>query len=313
MGFALLALIALCPLSRASEAEATGQGTPIGVTVARISDELREQPGYRTGVLVTRVAPGSLAHQAGIVKGDVLVVLGSVTLRKVDDLARAESLIEAGHPISIVVSREEGRLVRMMKLEPPGAPAAEEDESAAGSADAARSVAARSVEERGAARAAGMAEPAVLPRVEAAAPATPGLSRIGVRCENLNADLAAALGMPGGRGVLVLQVADRGPAALAGVRAGDVILRVGDQRIWGAEHLGTVVESLEMPLSMTVRRRGTERKVELRPEEAGLLETGQPAGSEGEALKSLRDEVQMLRREVQKLRDRIAGMTDEVY
>jgi len=39
--------------------------------------------------------------------------------------------------------------------------------------------------------------------------------------------LGKALGAPGGRGVLIVQVAEGGPAGKAGVRAGDVLIGIG--------------------------------------------------------------------------------------
>ena len=49
--------------------------------------------------------------------------------------------------------------------------------------------------------------------------------RIGVRLQELTADLAAALDVPGGQGALLLEILDRSPAQRAGLRPGDVVVR----------------------------------------------------------------------------------------
>ncbi len=301
-GVALLAMMALCPVSRANEVEAAGQNVSLGVTVVSLSDELRERMDYRSGVLVTGVTPGGLAEQGGITKGDVLVMVGSVTLRTVGDLARAESSIEPGQAVSIVFSRDGGRLIKIIKLETSTASTQEaEDVVADRAADAVSAVAPISDTSK--------------PQPPAA-PVPPeqqssGFMRVGVRCEDLNPDLAAALGMPTGRGALVLQVVERSPAALAGVRPGDVITRVGEQRIWGSEHLMNAMESAPTPVSIALRRQGVERRVELRleapadPGKRGEVKEAQVEAA-NEALRALREEVRMLRREVEKLRGELA-------
>lgn len=55
-----------------------------------------------------------------------------------------------------------------------------------------------------------------------------GIGWIGARVQALNADIAAALGRSTTTGSIVLAVRDDGPAARAGLSAGDVILKVGN-------------------------------------------------------------------------------------
>jgi predicted metalloprotease with PDZ domain len=316
MGLALLALTALCPISHADEAEATGQGTSIGVTVQKLGDHLLERLSHRSGVLVTAVTPGGLADQVGIVKGDVLVVVGSVTLREPDDLVRAEGRIEPGQPVSVVISRDGGRLIKMLKLEPPPAPettAAETPEPEPSATQEPSPAPATLIE----------AAPA-LPAPSTTAENAPagGLARLGVRGEELNPDLAAALGVPRGRGMLVLQVKERSPAALAGIRAGDVITRVGEQRIWGVEHLESALAGASNATIM-LRRQGAERSVQIQldagtppsetltaSEEPAILPSTPPAAisqtnGEDASITQLREELRLLRRELRRLRDEV--------
>jgi len=133
MGVVLIALTALCPISYADEADATGQGAWLGVSAQRLSDEWRERADYwADGVMIVRVAPGSPAEQVGIGPGDVLVSVGSRSLRDPYDLAKAESRMEPGHAVSLVVARHGGRMIKIFNVEPGRAPGAPQEVAAPG-------------------------------------------------------------------------------------------------------------------------------------------------------------------------------------
>jgi serine protease Do len=82
------------------------------------------------------------------------------------------------------------------------------------------------------------------------------VSRLGVNVANLNAEQRAQLEVPK-NGVLVLGVKP-GPAYDAGIRRGDVILRIQDQTIKDVKHFNEVVKSLPKGKSVAalVQRRG---------------------------------------------------------
>lgn len=304
MGSALLALTALCPISHANEAEAAGQGFSIGVSVEPVKGDA--YGNGRSGLAVTAVTWGGPADLAGIDVGDVLLVVGAVTLRHPEDLERAERRIEAGQPVSVAIGRNGGRVIKVVNLVVP-APAAEEPA-------AEEAVTAAPVPGAGADADAG-ATP-VPPPSEGATGSR--LARLGLKCEDLNSDLAAVLRTPPGRGAMVLRVQEGSPMALAGVRAGDVIRRVGAQEIWGVEHLDQTLESASGPVSMLIRRQGVERKVELALAEPPAADSGPPSAShtalvmpasvkgDPEVLE-LRRELAMLRAEVVKLREEVEG------
>ena len=58
-----------------------------------------------------------------------------------------------------------------------------------------------------------------------------GGPRLGITAESLTPQLAEFFGVKDGKGVLVASVEDNGPAAKAGIRAGDVIIAVNNERI----------------------------------------------------------------------------------
>ena len=73
--------------------------------------------------------------------------------------------------------------------------------------------------------------------------------------------------MPGEDGVLVAGVEPESPAAAAGLRAGDVILRAGDETVREPGELARVVGAWpnDERLPLVVSRRGDERKLEVEP------------------------------------------------
>lgn len=311
VGVTLLALTALCPISHATEAESTGQADWLGVSVSRLSQDFRERTDYRAdGLLVTGVAPGSLADQAGIAQGDVLVVVGSVSLRRVDDLARAEPQMESGDPVSVVVARDGGRMIKIMNLEAPPVPVPAFDQARAPELEGNANPEPPSPELPVAPEAKAPPDPQAVP-----SPAGPGL--LGLRGERLNADFAAALGVPASRGVVVLGVADGSPARAAGIRPGDVITRVGEQRIETVEDLGGALAANPGRASLLVQRQGSETVVQVGPEAEAAPTVLAPPESAAGSLESrddswrdrmlleLRGELRTLRRELEKLRDEV--------
>ncbi|MEO6152961.1 MAG: Do family serine endopeptidase [Croceibacterium sp.] len=67
---------------------------------------------------------------------------------------------------------------------------------------------------------------------------------VGVRIQRMNDDLAAALGIPANRGEFIQSVQAGEPAEKAGVRSGDVVLRVGPQEVTREQSLSYLVANL---------------------------------------------------------------------
>lgn len=75
---------------------------------------------------------------------------------------------------------------------------------------------------------------------------------IGVELRELTPELAESLSLPLHEGVLVTGVLGGGPAAAAGVRPGDAVLRVGDTRVASASTLLAVVAALQPGTRITL-------------------------------------------------------------
>lgn len=157
-------------------------------------------------------------------------------------------------------------------------------------------------------------------------------ARLGVRIEPLSADLASALDVPGGEGVMIVQVIDDTPAARAGLKAGDVILSVNDHGVKDTEALQQALRDVDGRVSLVVSRKGSRRTVEaslgspskmsrgddgdddqgsLGPgrmeglERPGRLRAREDAGSD-----DLRKELDELREQVRELRQQLGETRD---
>lgn len=83
--------------------------------------------------------------------------------------------------------------------------------------------------------------------------------------QEINADPNAPISISEEQGVLVLKVVDGSPAAKAGIRAGDVVLRVNGQEVATADDLQKMVEALQVGnnLQVDLKRDGRDQSVSL--------------------------------------------------
>ncbi|TMQ69635.1 MAG: PDZ domain-containing protein [Candidatus Eisenbacteria bacterium] len=72
-----------------------------------------------------------------------------------------------------------------------------------------------------------------------------GRGRLGVQIQDLNEGLGDALGVPDGKGVLVTDVVKDTPASRAGIRGGDVIVRVDDKTVEDTNDLRSALRDKE--------------------------------------------------------------------
>jgi len=102
--------------------------------------------------------------------------------------------------------------------------------------------------------------------------------RIGVSTVELTKQLAAYFGITGGKGVLVTSVTDDGPAAKAGVRAGDVITAIDGEAVDSPGDISRVINrKKEGDITLTVIRNKAQQTIRVTPREGGFSGTlGQP-------------------------------------
>ncbi|MDZ7265772.1 MAG: PDZ domain-containing protein [candidate division KSB1 bacterium] len=174
----------------------------LGVNVQELTPSLREalKVGNQTGLLVTGVVKGSPADEAGIREEDVIIEFAGRKVEKVEDLTRAVRQTEPEKKVKVVVLREGNRkeyAVTVGKYRREHSSGPWRSFSWSGS------------------------HPAV--------PVFPGRPRLGVQVHELNNDLAPYFKVEPKAGALILAVTKNSPAAKAGLKAGDVILKVGEE------------------------------------------------------------------------------------
>ncbi len=320
IGGAAVMALALLGAGAAIGAESSAARTWLGVYTQALTDELRDGIGYKgDGVLVTRVVPGSPAEGAGLKKGDVIVSLDSRAATAPEDLTR---LVRAAHPgqaVSIQVVRDGERKSLTARL---GSRDEQELEPSTPSE-----------------REEGPSEPMPPPgevhefNFEDHMPQGiemlrfMGRGRLGVRVESLNPDLGGYFGIPDGKGALVIEVLKDTPAERAGLKAGDVITRVGDRTVYDSEDLVNALRREEGKVALGVVRKGAKRSIEAElssrsqtfrmPRGQGLMglrdddlrryrelrERGDAKGTE-----DLRKQMQELREELRQLRQQLEEM-----
>lgn len=98
--------------------------------------------------------------------------------------------------------------------------------------------------------------------------------RIGVSTMELTKQLADYFGITGGRGVLVTSVSEDGPAAKAGIKAGDVITAVDGEEIDSPGDISRVLNrKKEGDVSLTVIRNKSQQTFRVTPKEGGFTGT----------------------------------------
>lgn len=254
------------------------------------------------GVLVNRVVPDSPADRAGLRRGDVITRLNSRSVESPSALADMVGDGRSGQTLALEVLRDGERRTLSVTLAPrpgnddeslappappapPAAPDANDDDDDAPRDHARKDVRVRIVTPDG------HGTPHVY-RLDGDANAVPqdvhrmlrdlhidelpnaggdgtrrivvrtGRPRLGVRCEPLSGDLASALDVPGGEGVLVLGVNDDSPAQRAGLKAGDVILSVEGHGVKDVVGLQKLLGDAEGRVSLSVSRKGARRTIE---------------------------------------------------
>jgi len=220
-----------------TEPESGGQGW-LGVSITDITDEVRKKEGLAgdaSGVIVLEIYDDSPAEKAGIKEGDVITAVAGA---KVQGVAQLVDLVGSGAPgkdITITVLRDGKPTTITAKL-------------------AERSVTKRIVigDAGDLGELEGLKALEVLgklgtdiPWLELGLAGASGHGRLGVYIEDLSEGLAEYFGVPEGEGVLVQDLVEGSPAEKAGIRAGDVITRVGDESVGDTEELREAIGTME--------------------------------------------------------------------
>lgn len=218
-------------------------GSRIGVALRDIdADRASElKLGSVTGVEVMGVEGGSPAEQAGIRSGDVLLSYNGESIVGAQQLGRMVSETPAGRKVKIEYFRD-GKVttVTAITAAPPKSVLSLDSSPAIFSRDLGG--------------APDMAFPIVIPK----ALFVWTNPWFGIECEALDShdsQLAEFFGVK--RGVLVRSVAKDSPAAKAGIRAGDIVMQIGDHPVADPKDITSYArheQHLGKPISVEVMR-----------------------------------------------------------
>ncbi len=208
-----------------------GEGSWLGVEIKDVTPALEKQfklPGDY-GAIVGTVEPGSPAAKAGIQKDDVILEFAGERVLSVATLRRLVSETPPGRTVTAEISRDGA--IQNLQVTP------EKHEG--------NNFYFNGPDLRGMRRFNMAPDFKAMPLPNAEAPGTqPFLFRffnthpvLGIEGADLTPQLARFFGVAQGKGVLVQEVTQGSPAAKAGLKAGDVITKVGSQEVGSVEEL----------------------------------------------------------------------------
>lgn len=319
--FAVLAAgIAIAPFARADEDRGW-----LGVTTQTLTAELREGLGTKfvgDGALVNKVVVGSPAEKAGIRKGDIITAVNNKAITSADGLISSITALKPGAYVNLKLNRDGAFRTYNVKLgsrneeygddsgmEWRSAPMPPEAPMAPRAPHAPRAF----YFKNGDGGWGSLGDLRELPMADLMVRMNRG--RLGVRIENLNPDLASYFGNVT-KGALVVEVVDDSPAQKAGIKAGDIITRVGDTPVDDGDDLVRALRDREGKVSLSVMRKGSARSIEAelepRPEprvyrwnddgdgEKRIIIEGK--GDKDDDSGEMRREMESLKREMEQLR-----------
>lgn len=194
----------------------------LGVVVQEINKDLAESFGLPkpAGALVAQIMPGGPADEGGLQVGDVILQFSGQEINMSSDLPHAVGRVRPGEKASVVVMRDRKR--RTLNLEVGALP---EDDSIAA---------------------------ATAPSAQVPSAAT---NRLGVVVAELTQKQREAMDVAAG---IVVREVRQGPAAMVGLRAGDVITSLDNRQIESVEQFEEIAEALptDRSVSMRVVRQG---------------------------------------------------------
>lgn len=189
-------------------------GTWLGVSIQDVTEELAKEKKFSVdeGAFVNEVVEDSPAEEAGIRAGDVVVKFDDRDIDDADDLLRAVRRTDPGKTVEVVVIRDgkEQSLTATVKERRRPYQAFQ-----------------------------------LMPRIPRVPKFFSGTQLGGMLLQELSRQLGEYFGVPEGRGVLVTEVEEGTAADEAGFKAGDVIVRVGDEGVKDVEDVWDGLEDLD--------------------------------------------------------------------
>jgi len=221
------------------------------------------------GAEITRVDHDGPAGKMGLRERDVVIQMNGINIEGEEQIRRMLSATPPGQTIVLLISRDGQQMTRTAQM-------------------ADRNEVERQAWEQHLGAPAPQAPAAALPSDEAsaagtvAAPAAAPASRYsrsfigsllmtptytGAMLERIGPQLALFFGVPNGAGLLVRNVEDNSPAAMAGIRAGDVVVRANSKKIGTMNDWAKAIKDVKGgPVSVVVLRDHRELTMTVTPD-----------------------------------------------
>ena len=239
----------------------------LGVTTEEVTKENMNRYGLQReprGVVVTRVAEGSPAERAGLKKDDVILRFDDELVTSNRKLRRLVSEAAPEQSVKLTISRagvEQAVTVALGKREGSSSFRLFNKANFPRLAELSRDV------ERSSRRAEESLKLLEKDRGRGAFMMGFGTRRrIGVTTVPLTEQLADHFGVKEKRGVLITSVVANSPAAKAGLRAGDVITEVNNDKVAASGDLARALSKGESEMTLSIVRDKAERTIKLTPE-----------------------------------------------
>lgn len=215
------------------------------------------------GVGITRIVKDSPAEKAGLRKDDVILRIDGENVTSVRRLNRLVSEIAPDQTVKVAISRggSEQEIIATMGRR--------------NSSDRLRGLLGNKVFEGNFGNLGNFGDwewDKNLPNSEGPWVFAFGSSRrIGVSTTTLTKQLADFFGVTGGKGALVTSVSEDGPAAKAGVKAGDVITAIDGEAITSTGDIPRVLsQKKDGDVTLTIIRNKSQQSIRLTPQAGGL-------------------------------------------
>jgi hypothetical protein len=245
-----IALLVSAPLAQAGDDEEKGY---LGVMLQELTPSMSKalQMGDKSGVMINEVVDDSPAAKAGLEDGDVILEFNGQTVSDNDDLVKAVRGTSPGETVPVVVLRNgknQTIQVEVGKRETKNVFFMSEG-------DAWHAPHVKHFEEDGKHVIVMSDEDHDFTWTADKMKVHLNLDRgyMGVHLDDLNEQMGEYFGVDGGKGGLVTEVVEDSPAAAAGLKAGDVIIQLGDTDIESSADLHKAMGGTEPEQQMEVK------------------------------------------------------------
>lgn len=221
----------------------------LGVGIQDLDSELRDSMGIdkkTSGVFVNEIYDDSPAEAAGLEYGDVVLSIGSGRTDNVKALIGVMNDRKPGDEVDITVLRDGKEQLMMAKLGSRPQETIIEKGPFLSSLEGLRSLA--------------VLGDMALPWLEIGLAGSGGRGRLGIYIDDLSEGLAEYFEVPDGKGVLVKEIVDDSPAEKAGMKAGDIIIKVAGTGVADRASLVEAISDMEPDVEtpIVVVRKGKE-------------------------------------------------------